>query len=82
MIFMIGMAGAILTTSAFLPQVIKAHQTRHTKDLSFAMYFLFSLGLVFWLIYGCVLGEMPIILANGVTLVMAVYILILKIKYG
>lgn len=76
------MAGGILTTVAFLPQVIKAHQTKHTKDLSLVMYLLFSLGLVFWSIYGVILNETPLILANVVTLIMAIYILYLKVKYG
>lgn len=80
--FWIGMAGGILTTVAFLPQVIKAHRSKHTKDLSLVMYLLFSLGLVFWSAYGAILHETPIILANVVTLVMAVYILFLKVKYG
>jgi len=81
-IFILGASAAIFTTAAFLPQVIKAHKTRHTKDLSLAMYLMFITGLILWTIYGVLLKQAPIIAANGVTLMLSVYILYLKIKYG
>jgi MtN3 and saliva related transmembrane protein len=71
-----------LTTISFLPQVIKAHKTRETKDLSLVMYLLFSIGLVLWTAYGIMLRESPIIAANSVTLIMCLYIVYLKVKYG
>ena len=79
--FYIGSIAAILTTAAFLPQVIKTHQTRHTKDLSMLMYIMFSIGLVMWLVYGFMLGELPIIGANGITLVMSLYVLFMMIRF-
>lgn len=81
-IFIIGLLAATLTTTAFLPQVIKAHQTRHTKDLSLAMYFLTAGGLVLWTVYGILLAAPPIILANTITLVLCSYLLYLKLRHG
>ena len=80
--FVIGSLAATLTTVAFLPQVIKAHQSKHTKDLSLIMYVLTSAGLLLWLIYGLFLMSLPIILANSVTLILCLYLLFLKNKYG
>lgn len=82
LIFSLGVTAGALTTISFLPQVIKAHQSRHTKDLSLAMLLLFSLGLIIWTTYGFLIGELPIILANGTTLLLLSYLLYLKAKYG
>jgi len=81
-IFVTGLLAAVLTTIAFLPQVLKAYTTKHTKDLSLVMFVLFSLGLILWTIYGIALNSLPIILANTVTLAMSLYLLFLKVRYG
>ncbi len=77
----IGYLAGALTTISFLPQVIQVWKTRSTKDLSIVMFLLFSLGLVFWLIYGISVMQLPIILANGFTLLMASIIIVFKIIY-
>jgi lactoylglutathione lyase len=76
----IGFISAILTTSAFLPQVIKTWKTRSTDDLSPVMFALFSFGVAGWLIYGWQLHDMPMILANGVTICLAGTIMYFIIK--
>jgi MtN3 and saliva related transmembrane protein len=78
----VGYAAAILTTSAFLPQVIKSLRTGETRHISLGMYVLFSAGIALWLVYGLMLSAMPIILANVVTLILSGLILFLKIKNG
>ncbi len=82
LVFIIGLMAATLTTTAFLPQVIKAHQTRETKDLSLAMYVLTAGGLVLWTGYGIMLGALPVILANTITLCLCSYLIYLKLKHG
>lgn len=77
----LGLVAAVLTTLSFLPQVIKVIKTKHTADLSLSMYSLFFVGVFLWLIYGIILKSLPIILANGITLILSGIILILKIKY-
>jgi MtN3 and saliva related transmembrane protein len=77
----IGIVAGALTTAAFLPQLIRVIKTKHTKDLSLVTFSLFSLGVSLWLIYGILLKELPIILANAFTLVFALLIVIMKIKY-
>jgi MtN3 and saliva related transmembrane protein len=81
-IFLIGSLAACFTTASFLPQVIKAHNTKHTKDLSLAMFSIFAAGLFLWIVYGVALRSIPIIAANSVTLVLVGYIIYLKRKYG
>jgi MtN3 and saliva related transmembrane protein len=81
-ILIVGIAAGVLTTAAFLPQLIRVIKTKHTKDLSLVTFVLFSLGVLLWLIYGVLLKELPIILANALTLLFAVMILIMKIKHG
>jgi len=72
---------AILTTVAYIPQALKTIRTRHTRDLSLAMYSVLNVGLVAWLVYGIFLVQWPIIFANIVTLLFTLPILYFKIKY-
>jgi len=76
----IGAVAATLATISFLPQVLKSWKTRHTKDISFWMYLLFVLGIMLWILYGFLRRDMPVLIGNVVTLVLAGSILILKIK--
>jgi len=77
----VGFVAAFLTTFAFFPQAIKVWKTKSTKDISLLMFALFTIGVLLWLIYGMILYNIPIILANSITLILALYILINKIKY-
>jgi MtN3 and saliva related transmembrane protein len=77
----IGAIAGICTTIAFLPQTLKTIKLKHTKDLSLGMYAIFSAGVFLWFLYGLILKEIPIILANGITFIFTVIIIFLIIKY-
>ena len=78
---MLGYAAGFLTTIAFVPQVLKIWRTKSAKDVSLATFAAFTLGVVLWLLYGIARQEPPIIIWNSVTLVLAVAILVMKVKY-
>jgi MtN3 and saliva related transmembrane protein len=78
----IGLGAAFCTTIAFLPQAIKTWRTRSTKDISLAMFLIFSIGIALWLVYGLLQHDIPLIAANGITLVLALTILGFKIRHG
>jgi MtN3 and saliva related transmembrane protein len=77
----LGLIAGTLTTLAFVPQVVKTWRTRSTHDISLGMFALFSSGLVLWLIYGFMIGSLPIVVSNIVTLVLALTILFFKLRY-
>lgn len=77
----IGYFAAILTTLSFLPQAIKTIKTKDTNGISLIMYSMFTIGVLGWLIYGFIKNDIPIFIANLVTLSLAGVILSLKIKY-
>ncbi|MDP1747556.1 MAG: SemiSWEET transporter [Bacteroidota bacterium] len=79
---MVGLLAATGTTIAFVPQVLQIIKTQDTKGISLFMYIIFTIGIVFWLTYGILLSDIPIIIANSVTLILAITILFLKIKNG
>ncbi|MBD2445136.1 SemiSWEET transporter [Dolichospermum circinale CS-1225] len=80
-ITILGLVAGVLTTVAFLPQMFQIWLTKSAKDVSFVMLIIFMSGLCLWLIYGIIIGALPIIMANGVTLFFNLIILWLKIKY-
>ena len=77
----IGYFAAFCTTIAFLPQAIKVYKSKSTKDISLYMFLIFTIGVLSWLIYGLIINDWPVILANAVTLVLSLFILIYKIKF-
>jgi MtN3 and saliva related transmembrane protein len=78
----IGIIAGSLTTIAFLPQVIRVLKTKSTEDISLVMYIVFTTGVVFWLVYGILLGAWPVIIANVVTFMLALIVLVMKLRYG
>ena len=80
-ITILGLVAATLTTSAFLPQMIKTWQSKSAKDVSLGMLITFCTGVFLWLIYGLYIQALPIIIANSLTLIFNLIILWLKIKY-
>ena len=77
----LGLVAGLFTTIAFVPQVIKIWTSKHANDISLAMFSLFSSGVALWIIYGLIIGSLPVILSNAVTLVLALAILFLKLYF-
>ena len=78
----LGLVAGTLTTISLIPQVIKTWKEKSAKDLSLWMFVAFCIGVALWLVYGVILGEVPIIVSNGVTLMLALAILTAKLKFG
>ncbi len=76
----IGSLAAICTTVAFVPQVIKSWRTRDLSGISLPMYTIFTLGVILWLVYGLLIGDWPVIIANAITALLAGGILLLKLR--
>lgn len=77
---LIGALAAVLTTTAFVPQVVHTLRTGDTRAISLWMYLMFSAGVALWGIYGILLDAWPIILANGLTFALATVVLSLKLR--
>lgn len=77
----IGLMAGFLTTISFLPQVIKTWRSQSAKDISLAMFLSFCLGVLLWLIYGILQEDIPIIISNAITLILAGTILFFKLTY-
>jgi len=82
MITVLGLLAGTLTTISFIPQVIKTWKYKETKDISLLMYIIFFTGILLWFSYGILINNTPIIIANGVSLVLVFIVLALKIRYG
>jgi MtN3 and saliva related transmembrane protein len=80
-ITLIGLLAAFGTTFSFLPQAIKIIKTKNTEGISLSMYLMFTTGVFLWLIYGYMKNDIPIMVANAITLILASIILYLKMKY-
>lgn len=77
---LIGLVAATLTTLSFVPQVVKTLRSKDTSGLSLAMYTVFSIGVALWVVYGLLIGSLPVIAANVVTLVLCLLIVKVILK--
>lgn len=78
----IGLAAGALTSVAAIPQVIKTLQTRHVRDISLWQPLLLALGVALWMVYGILINDLPLILANIIPLICNAILTGMKIRYG
>lgn len=78
----IGLIAASCTTISFIPQVHQIYKTKDTSSISLGMYVLFVLGIFLWFCYGILISDLPLILANLVTLILSSAILTMKVLYS
>ena len=76
----IGIVAAILTTSAFIPQVYKIYKEKKAQGVSLTMYLIMFIGVLLWLVYGILIGSIAIIIANSVTAILQLFVIIFKLK--
>ncbi len=77
----IGLVAGALTSVAGIPQLVKTLRTRHARDISVWQPLLLSTGITLWLVYGLIIRDMPLILANIVPLICNIMLTILKLRY-
>ena len=76
----IGITAAILTTSSFIPQVYKIYKEKKAQGVSLTMYLIMFVGVLLWLVYGILIGSIAIIVANSVTAILQLFVIIFKLK--
>lgn len=78
----LGYAAAVLSTASFVPQVWHTFRSRDVSGISLGMYSVFVVGVSMWLGYGLLLRSWPVVIANAVTLALALAILGMKLRFG
>jgi MtN3 and saliva related transmembrane protein len=79
---LLGLVATCFTTSSFVPQVWRTWRTRDVSGISLASYGVITVGLALWLVYGLLRGDLPLIVANAVMVVLTAAITVMKIVYG
>lgn len=77
----IGYAAATMTTVSFVPQLLRVIRLRSAREISLGMFLIFSAGTLAWLVYGVLAHSAPVWIANALTLVLSVSILVLKLRF-
>jgi MtN3 and saliva related transmembrane protein len=76
----LGLTAAALTSLSFIPQVVKTIRSGDTSSISLGMYTSFVVGVFLWLVWGYQVGQVPVVIANGITFALASVILVMKIN--
>ncbi|NOG70740.1 SemiSWEET family sugar transporter [Roseicella sp. DB1501] len=76
---LVGGLATLCSTTSFVPQAWKVIRTRDTEAISAGMYAVTVAGFSLWLTYGLLLWQWPLILTNGICLVLSAFILTMKL---
>ena len=79
---LVSAVAATLTTAAFVPQAMHIIRYKETRAISLFMYVSFATGVALWLVFGAMIGNWPIMVSNAITLMLALAIIAMKLKYG
>ncbi len=79
---LVSATAATLTTTAFVPQALHIIRYKETRAISLYMYVTFAIGVALWLVFGCLIDNLPIIISNAITLGLALAIIAMKLRYG
>ena len=78
---LIGLLAATLTTLSFVPQVVKTWKMKETRDISLSMFLILGIGIILWTVYGFMIQDLPVILANCVSFIFTAIIIFFKVRY-
>ena len=78
----IGLVASIFTVSSLFPQIVKARRSKSTTDISLGWVSLLSVGALLWFVYGILDNSIPIILANSISFIQTLILIILKRTYS
>lgn len=78
----IGLVAGTLTSIAAIPQVIKTLKTRHVRDISIWQPLLLAFGVALWMVYGILINDLPLIIANITPLICNAVLTGMKMRYG
>ncbi len=77
----LGYVAAFFTTAAYVPQLLRVVHLRSARDVSLPTFLMFAVGVFLWMLYGLYTGSRPIVACNAATLVLALCIVVLKLRY-
>ncbi len=78
---LIGLLAGFCTTLSLVPQLHRMWRSKSAHDLSLAMFFVFGLGVVLWLLYGIGIRSLAVVTTNSVSLVLVIVIFSLAVHY-
>ncbi len=78
----IGFLAGILVAISVFPQVIKSWKTRSTKDVALAWSVINLAGQILWIVYGIYIGSHSLVIMSSIALVMNIFMVVLKLKFG
>ena len=78
---LLGLVATCFTMSSFVPQVWRTWKTRDVSGISLPTYVIITIGLALWLVYGWLRGDMPLMVANAVMVVLTGAITVMKLRF-
>ena len=77
---LLGLTAGLITTSGFIPQIVRGYRTGSMEDVSLFMPLVLMLGMALWLIYGIYLRDLPIVLWNSAAIGLNAVLVLMKVR--
>lgn len=81
LVTVLGVVAGLLTSTGFVPQIIKGYRTRRMHDVSLLMPAVLGLGMALWLVYGIAREDAAIVFANAVGVSLTGILCLMKLSY-
>jgi MtN3 and saliva related transmembrane protein len=78
----LGLLAGLFTTFALVPQIMRVYKLKSAREISVLYNTSMLLGIILWLVYGIILGLVPLIIWNIIGAVLTGLLLLTKLKYG
>lgn len=77
----LGLIAGTLTTSGYIPQIVKGYRTKKMQDVSMIMISILCIGMFLWILYGLSQDDIPLIVSNTVGTSFLVTLVAMKFYY-
>lgn len=78
---LLAIAATLLVTGSYIPQLIRAYRTKSMRDVSLLFLLIILAGILCWVVYGIVIGDIIFIVSNGTILAFSICLIGMKLYY-
>ena len=77
----LGLIAGALTTSGYIPQIVKGYRTKKMNDVSILMISILCVGMFLWIVYGYLVNDLALLISNVIGTTFLAILVTMKFHY-
>ena len=77
----LGLIAGALTTSGYIPQIVKGYRTKKMNDVSILMISILCVGMFLWIVYGYMVNDLALLISNIIGTTFLAMLVTMKFHY-